>query len=377
MEIWDPLGLGEGDDGGDVLWQSLGFTALEGLDPRDGDEGDSSLSQSMGWTSSVDRTLGEGCADEGSLWQSLESAFVDRTLGEGCADEGSLRQSLGLTESGVVGPGCGDKEGDGLRGFLGSSTPEGAGLSSVGSTVLTPVSQSATATPSKASSLSSRLSIEEIVELELSSMVPVPPLLQHMPQQSTSSASSATLIPALKPPNIEPKVGGFTTCDWEQAALQAKAGATLSGGGDRKRKARKKPYIKETRPLGIVGHATVDAFQKVPSTRIEVFVRKDRYPDLSCSEDGKPFIASSPILRSLTSPPSGAFASVLQMLECGFRDPSHPHQPCRVLCPHVTSWEEHQYTQHGVGFLCGHCHQWFPDEEIALHHLTLCLRNGK
>ena len=377
MEIWDPLGFGEGGDGGDVLWQSLGFTALEGLDPREGDEGDSSLSQSMGWTSSVDRTLGEGCADEGSLWQSLESAFVDRTLGEGCADEGSLRQSLGLTESGVVGPGCGDKEGDGLREFLGSSTPEGAGLSSVGSTVLTPVSQSATATPSKASSLSSRLSIEEIVELELSSMVPVPPLLQHMPQQSTSSASSATLVPALKPPNIEPKVGGPTTCDWEQAALQARAGATLSGGGDRKKKVRKKPYIKETRPLGIVGHATVDAFQKVPSTRIEVFVRKNRYPDLSCSEDGKPFIASSPILRSLTSPPSGAFASVLQMLECGFRDPSHPHQPCRVLCPHVTSWEEHQYTQHGVGFLCGHCHQWFPDEEIALHHLTLCLRNGK
>lgn len=195
---------------------------------------------------------------------------------------------------------------------------------------------------------------------------------EKMPSLSLTAAAP---VPASQPSPLAFRAGEPSPFDWQEAARSARPPGKISK--TKSRKLKKKSYIKEVRPLGIVGHAAVEAFQKVPSLPIQIYVKKDRYPALPLGGGAEAFVGTSPTLKALSPAPSvGKVATALQMLECGFRDPSHPHQPCRVLCPHVTSWQEHQYYQHGLGFRCSQCHQWLPDEHTTLYHLPVCRAGG-
>ena len=184
------------------------------------------------------------------------------------------------------------------------------------------------------------------------------------------------LIPAIKPPKIQAKDGGFSTSDWVEAAKGCGPSSKLTGSASRsvKRKTKKvKTVQRDSRPLGIVGHAALESFHKVPSIPIEVYVRKDRYPELPTSPGlSSNFVATCPILKPLTVLPNKTSPAVLQMIECGYRDPEHPQYPCRMLAATVKSWEDHQYLQHGIGFLCSKCHSWFPDDDTARFHFERC-----
>ena len=152
---------------------------------------------------------------------------------------------------------------------------------------------------------------------------------------------SPGVIPAMLPVHIEKKCG-YTTSDLEEAVVQ---GVEVEGlahvDADGKPRSKKALTYRErtSRPLGITGWSSLSRYRRVPGVPLDLWIRKDRHPEVLAASSTAPFIRATPTLSSLLPATNVTMQQRLTYIECGWKGGAAPVNPCRALLPTVFDWE--------------------------------------
>ena len=211
-----------------------------------------------------------------------------------------------------------------------------------------------------------------------SSLLPTAPLKVYNP----AVVQGPAVVPACTPLQVTSHPEGLTSADYEEAASQGVGVSQVEHFSDRSKKKKRTARAlglqeRMSRPLGIVGWSALGRFRQVKASPLQLWIRSDRYPDLSMGPPPSVFTRAVPTLKALLPVRiPEALPHALTYLECGYLDPSFPLDRCRVLCPTISSWESHQFLTHALGFLCSACHIWLASEQAVTAHAVECQEQG-